>query len=95
MSREYQSRENTVPTPHPDGGVFHLVPMDQFELKKLAKKIVRVDYLEDKRGKTVFNQHGAAVPQIDQDDEATIAAAMKRCVKITDIAITVFREGVQ
>jgi hypothetical protein len=93
--RQYQKRDNSVPTPHPDGGVFHLIPMDQHDLKKLARKVVRIDYLQDARGKTVFNQHGQAVPRVEQDDVAAIDEAMKRCVKITDIAMPVFRGGEQ
>lgn len=78
------------PIPHPDGGIFHLLPMDGQDLKKLAKKIVRFEYLTDAKGKTVFNQKGQAVPRFDQDDEAVLEEAMKRCTKITDLALPVY-----
>jgi hypothetical protein len=93
--RHFPIPDKAIPTPHPDGGVFYLFPMTQLDIKRLAKRIVRFEYLTDKRGKTVFNQKGNAVPKFDQDDEAVIVEAFKRVDRITDVAIPVFVDGEQ
>jgi hypothetical protein len=84
-----------VPTPHPDGGVFYLQPMNQVELKRLAKRIVRFEYLTDKKGKHVFNPQGQAVPKFDQDDDAVVVEAMTRCARIDEVAIPLQIKGEQ
>jgi hypothetical protein len=69
--------------------------MDGQELKKLAKKIVLFEYLRDKKDRYVFNPEGKPVPKIEQDDEALIHEAVKKCRKITDIAVPVYVNGEQ
>ena len=69
--------------------------MDGQELKKLAKKIVLFEYLRDKKDRYVFNPEGKPVPKIEQDDEALINEAMKKCRRITDVAIPVYTNGEQ
>ena len=81
--------------PLPPGGVGHLLAMDGQELKKLAKKIVLFEYLRDKKDRYVFNPEGKPVPKIEQDDEALINEAIKKCRRITDVAIPVFIRGEQ
>jgi hypothetical protein len=90
MARERNLGNVAKPIEHPDGGIFHIFPMNQQELKLLAKRIVRFEYLTDAKGKTLFNQKGQPVPKFDQDDEAVINEAMLRCSKITDILLPVY-----
>jgi hypothetical protein len=82
-----------TPTPHPDGGVFHILPMSQLELNRLAQKMVNVGYLEDRKGRTVFNQNGEAVPQLTKNDEQTIREAVLKCARITALAVPVYVNG--
>ncbi|MGN6186675.1 MAG: hypothetical protein ACTHQM_23805 [Thermoanaerobaculia bacterium] len=93
--RMFHPRNVAVPTPLPQGGTGHLLVMDGQELKKLAKKIVLFEYLRDKKDRYVFNPEGKPVPKIEQDDEALIAEAMKKCRRITNIAIPVYIAGEQ
>ncbi len=93
--RLFHPRNVAVPTPLPAGGVGHLLVMDGQELKKLAKKIVLFEYLRDKKDRYVFNPEGKPVPKIEQDDEALINEAMKKCRRITSVAIPVFINGEQ
>lgn len=93
--RLFHPRNVAVPTPLPAGGTGHLLVMDGQELKKLAKKIVLFEYLRDKKDRYVFNPEGKPVPKIEQDDEALITEAMKKCRKITSVAIPVFLSGEQ
>jgi hypothetical protein len=93
--RLFHPRNVAVPTPLPAGGVGHLLVMDGQELKKLAKRIVLFEYLRDKKDRYVFNPEGKPVPKIDQDDEALISEAMKKCRKITNVGIPVFINGEQ
>ncbi|HEX8169280.1 MAG TPA: hypothetical protein VF824_01930 [Thermoanaerobaculia bacterium] len=94
-SRIFHPRNVAVPTPLPAGGVGHLLVMDGQELKKLAKKIVLFEYLRDKKDRYVFNPEGKPVPKIEQDDEALINEAMKKCRRITSVAIPVYINGEQ
>lgn len=94
-TRLFHPRNVAVPTPLPAGGTGHLLVMDGQELKKLAKKIVLFEYLRDKKDRYVFNPEGKPVPKIEQDDEALISEAMKKCRKITAVAIPVFIGGEQ
>lgn len=94
-TRLFHPRNVAVPTPLPAGGVGHLLAMDGQELKKLAKKIVLFEYLRDKKDRYVFNPEGKPVPKIEQDDEALINEAMKKCRRITDVAIPVYINGEQ
>lgn len=84
-----------VPTPMPEGGTAVLLPMDGQELKKLAKKIVRLDYLVDGKGRHVFGPDNKPVPKVDQDDDALIDSAIKKCKRITGVAVPVFIRGEQ
>jgi hypothetical protein len=93
--RLFHPRNVAVPEPLPAGGVGHLLVMDGQELKKLAKKIVLFEYLRDKKDRYVFNPEGKPVPKIEQDDEALIAEAMKKCRRITNIGVPVFIHGEQ
>jgi hypothetical protein len=94
-TRMFHPRNVAVPTPLPQGGTGHLLVMDGQELKKLAKKIVLFEYLRDKKDRYVFNPEGKPVPKIEQDDEALIAEAMKKCRRITNVGIPVFIGGEQ
>ena len=94
-TRLFHPRNVAVPTPLPAGGVGHLLAMDGQELKKLAKKIVLFEYLRDKKDRYVFNPEGKPVPKIEQDDEALINEAIKKCRRITDVAVPVFINGEQ
>ena len=94
-TRLFHPRNVAVPTPLPAGGVGHLLVMDGQELKKLAKKIVLFEYLRDNKERYVFNPEGKPVPKIEQDDEALIDEAMKKCRKITSVAIPVYVAGEQ
>jgi hypothetical protein len=93
--RLFHPRNVAVPTPLPAGGTGHLLVMDGQELKKLAKRIVLFEYLRDKKDRYVFNPEGKPVPKIEQDDEALISEAMKKCRRITNIGIPVFVNGEQ
>lgn len=93
--RLFHPRNVAVPTPLPAGGTGHLLVMDGQELKRLAKKIVLFEYLRDKKDRYVFNPEGKPVPKIEQDDEALIAEAMKKCRKITNVGIPMFVGGEQ
>lgn len=79
----------------PEGGTAVLLPMDGQELKKLAKKIVRLEYLVDGKGRHVFGPDNKPVPKVDQDDDALIDAAIRKCKRITGVAIPVFIRGEQ
>lgn len=92
-TRLFHPRNVAVPTPLPAGGVGHLLAMDGQELKKLAKKIVLFEYLRDKKDRYVFNPEGKPVPKIEQDDEALIKEAIKKCRKITGVAVPVYVSG--
>jgi hypothetical protein len=94
-TRLFHPRNVAVPTPLPAGGVGHLLVMDGQELKKLAKKIVLFEYLRDNKERYVFNPEGKPVPKIEQDDEALIDEAVKKCRKITSVAIPVYVAGQQ
>lgn len=94
-TRLFHPRNVAVPTPLPHGGVGHLLVIDGQELKKLAKRIVIFEYLRDNKERYVFNPEGKPVPKIEQDDEALISEAMKKCRKITSVAIPVYRAGEQ
>lgn len=94
-TRLFHPRNVAVPTPLPAGGVGHLLAMDGQELKKLAKKIVLFEYLRDNKDRYVFNPEGKPVPKIEQDDEALIREAMKKCRKITNVSIPVYVNGEQ
>ena len=75
-----------VPIENPaDGGIYHLVPMLGQEVNKLARKIVRISYLTDSRGRTIFNPDGKAVPQFDKDDDVLIDAAARYCPRISSV----------
>ncbi|HET7436031.1 MAG TPA: hypothetical protein VFN10_15080 [Thermoanaerobaculia bacterium] len=95
VTRLFHPRNVAIPTPLPAGGTGHLLAMDGQELKKLAKRIVLFEYLRDKKDRYVFNPEGKPVPKIEQDDEALIAEAMKKCRKITNVAIPVYVNGDQ
>lgn len=84
-----------VPTPMPEGGTAVLLPMDGQELKKLAKRIVRLEYLVDGKGRHVFGPDNKPVPKVDQDDDALIDSAIKKCKRITGVAVPVFIRGEQ
>ncbi len=76
-----------IPTENPaDGGMYHLSPMPGQEVNKLARKIARITYLTDARGKTVFNPDGKPVPQFDRDDDALIDAAFRWCKRVSNVA---------
>jgi hypothetical protein len=94
-TRLFHPRNVAVPTPLPAGGIGHLLAMDGQELKKLAKKIVLFEYLRDNKDRYVFNPEGKPVPKIEQDDEALIKEAMKKCRKITGVAVPVYVSGEQ
>lgn len=94
-TRLFHPRNVAIPTPLPAGGVGHLLAMDGQELKKLAKKIVLFEYLRDKKDRYVFNPEGKPVPKIEQDDEALINEAIKKCRRITDVGVPVFINGEQ
>lgn len=91
--RLFQPRGVAVPIDIPQGGVALALPIDGHELKKLAKKIVSLEYLQDGKGKYVFNPEGKPVPRFEQNDEALIDEAMRRVPKIKNVEIPVYLHG--
>ena len=79
-------RDAAFPIENPaDGGTYFGAPMRGWDINQLARKIAKISYLVDPRGRTIFNPEGKPVPQIEKDDEAIIAAAAKRCRKVTNV----------
>jgi hypothetical protein len=86
LKKKHSKNVAAIPVENPaDGGSYHLVPMPGSEINRLAKKITRISYLADGRGKTIFNQHGKPVPQFEKDDDALITEALRWCQRISNV----------